>query len=235
MSDTAEFRMGCEVAASDGVCGKLSRVVVHPIARAITHLVVEPRHRRGAGHLVPVELVASTGEEVRLKCTKSEFGALEDAEETWFLPGPSGSWAYDREQMLSLPYFELGLTPVGRVEVIGLDGIPTGGFGTGMGEMATGAVPPAITIDRVPAGEVEIRRGEHVHATDGQIGRVQGLVVDPSDHHVTHVLLDEGHLWDQKRVAIPIGAVKSAHDGVQLKLTKDEVRDLPPVALAQPE
>ena len=92
MSDTAEFRMGCEVAASDGVCGELSRVVVDPIARAITHLVVEPRHPRGAGHLVPVELVASTGEEVRLKCTKSEFGALEDAEETWFLPGPSGPW-----------------------------------------------------------------------------------------------------------------------------------------------
>ena len=34
--------------------------------------------------------------------------------------------------------------------------------------------------------------GEHVFATDGAIGRVQGLVIDPSDHCVTHVLLDEG-------------------------------------------
>jgi hypothetical protein len=45
------------------------------------------------------------------------------------------------------------------------------------------------------------------------------------------VLLDEGHLWGQKMVAIPVGAVTSAGDGVRLSLTKDEVRDLPPVNL----
>jgi hypothetical protein len=68
-------------------------------------------------------------------------------------------------------------------------------------------------------------------AGDGDIGKVAGLVVDPSDHHVTHVLLDEGHLWGHKRVAIPIGAVAevSAIDGVRVNLTKDEVRDLPAV------
>jgi sporulation protein YlmC with PRC-barrel domain len=81
---------------------------------------------------------------------------------------------------------------------------------------------------------VEVRRGDHVYATDGTIGKVQGLVIDPSDHHVTHVLLDEGHLWGKKRVAIPISAVKDAGDGVRLTLTKDEVRDLPPVDVVDP-
>jgi sporulation protein YlmC with PRC-barrel domain len=84
-------------------------------------------------------------------------------------------------------------------------------------------------------GEVEVRRGEHVHATDGPIGQVQGLVIDPSDHHVTHVLLDEGHLWGKKRVAIPISAVKDVKGGVRLNLTKDQVRDLPAVELDHPE
>jgi sporulation protein YlmC with PRC-barrel domain len=87
----------------------------------------------------------------------------------------------------------------------------------------------------VPVGEVEVRRGDHVHATDGSIGRVQGLVVDPGDHHMTHVLLDEGHLWGKKEVAIPIGAVQSVEDGVRLNLTKDEVRELPAVELVHPE
>jgi sporulation protein YlmC with PRC-barrel domain len=64
---------------------------------------------------------------------------------------------------------------------------------------------------------------------------VQGLVIDPSDHHVTHVLLDEGHLWGKKRVAIPISTVKDVKDGVRLNLTKDQVRDLPPVDLDHPE
>ena len=54
------------------------------------------------------------------------------------------------------------------------------------------------------------------------------------DHHVTHVLLDEGHLWGQKQVAIPISAVTGVEDGVRLNLTKDEVRDLPAVDLDRP-
>jgi hypothetical protein len=36
---------------------------------------------------------------------------------------------------------------------------------------------------------VEIRRGDHVQATDGHIGRVQGLVIDRRSGHVTLVLL----------------------------------------------
>jgi sporulation protein YlmC with PRC-barrel domain len=106
-----------------------------------------------------------------------------------------------------------------------------GGMGVSAGMGMGMAGPQAITNDRVPMGEVEVRRGEHVFATDGAIGRVQGLVIDPSDHCVTHVLLDEGHLWGQKRVAIPIGAVRDVEDGVRLNLSKDEVRDLPEVGL----
>jgi sporulation protein YlmC with PRC-barrel domain len=225
MSDSAEFSIGSEVACSDGVCGNLRRVVVDPVARALTHLVVEPRHRPGTGHLVPIDLVTSTTGRIQLRCTISEFEALEDAEETQFLPGASGERGYGQEHLLSWPYYSLG--PMG--------GIGMGGGPLGMGGMGRGAGPQATTYARVPVGEVEVRRGEHVHATDGAIGRVQGLVIDPSDHHVTHVLLDEGHLWGEKRVAIPISAVTGVKDGVRLNLSKDEVRDLPEVDLDQPE
>jgi hypothetical protein len=52
---------------------------------------------------------------------------------------------------------------------------------------------------------------------------------------VTHVLLAEGHLWGEKEVAIPITAVTGVdEDGAQLNLTKDEVRDLPPVDIDHP-
>jgi sporulation protein YlmC with PRC-barrel domain len=82
--------------------------------------------------------------------------------------------------------------------------------------------------------EVEVRRGEHVHATDGHIGRVQGLVIDANNHHVTHVLLQEGHLWGRKEVAIPIRAVIGVDDGIQLNITKQQVQDLPPVDIRHP-
>lgn len=86
----------------------------------------------------------------------------------------------------------------------------------------------------MPLGEVQVRRGDHVYASDEPVGRVQGLVIDPSDHHVTHILLEEGHLWGKKRVAIPISAVKRVGAIIRLNLTKDEVQDLPPVDLDQP-
>jgi len=72
--------------------------------------------------------------------------------------------------------------------------------------------------------------GEPVHAVDGEIGRVQGFLVSPADDRVTHVLLQEGHRWGRKKVAIPISAVTGVDAGIRLNLTKEQVGELPPVA-----
>lgn len=104
-----EFTIGVRVRCSDGVCGELRRVVVDPVARTLTHLVVEAPHRKGTGRLVPVDLVDSADKEIGLRCTVSEFDVLEPAEETRFLPGAAGEWGYGQEQMLSQPYYGLGV------------------------------------------------------------------------------------------------------------------------------
>jgi PRC-barrel domain len=213
----ARYTIGVGVTCSDGVCGDLRCVVIDPVARVLTHLIVEPKHRQGMGRLVPIDLVDATAEEIRLRCSRAEFDALEDAEETHFLPEAGEQMGYGAGQAVAWPYYGLG-----------------GGMGgMGMGGMGMANTPQVMIDDRVPAGEVEVRRGEHVHATDGNIGRVQGLVIDPEDHHVTHVLLEEGRLWGKKEIAIPIDAVEDvAADGVRLNLTRDEVLDLPSVDLA---
>ena len=224
MGDTAEYSIGSEVTCSDGICGELSRVVVDPVARALTHLVVEPKHRQGQGRLVPIDLVDATAEKIQLRCTSAEFDALQAAEETSFLPEVNGQMGYGAGEAYSWPYYGLGAGA----------GVGIGGMGIGGGGLA--GAPQFAISDRVPKGEVEVSRGEPVHATDGSIGRVQGLVIDPQDHHVTHVLLEEGHLWGKKAITIPIGAVRDVTaDGVRLSLTKDEVRDLPAVDLGHHE
>jgi sporulation protein YlmC with PRC-barrel domain len=235
MSETTDFTIGSKVVCSDGDCGELKRVVVNPVTRTLTHLVVEPRFQQGTGRLVPVDLVESAAHEIRLRCSTSEFHALEEAEERHLLQGAPGQWGYGQGQMLSLPFFALGpgMRGIGGMGM-GMGGMGMGGMGMGMGGMGgmgMGMGSQMTTEDRVPEGEVEVRRGEHVHATDGSIGQIHGFVVDPTDHRVTHVLLDEGHLWGKKRVAIPISAVKDVSNGVQLTLTKHEVGDLPPVEL----
>jgi len=70
-------------------------VVVDPVARVLTHLVVEPKHRSGLGKLVPLDLVDATTGEVRLACTLAQFDKLEPAEETQFLPGTGGYPGYE--------------------------------------------------------------------------------------------------------------------------------------------
>lgn len=216
MEEATEFTIGSAVNCSDGLCGEVSRVVVDPIARAVTHLVVEPEHRRGLGRLVPLDLVDATTGEVKLRCTLDAFQKLDIAEESQFLPGSVGYANYGPGQSLSWPYFGLGATVATDV-----------GFGIGN-------ISEPVTFDKIPVGEVAVRRGEHVHATDADIGQVQGLVIDRSNRHVTHVLLQEGHLWGRKEVAIPIGAVVGVENGIRLNITKQDVQDLPAVGIDHP-
>ncbi len=216
MAKTTPFTIGADVSCIEGVCGEVSRVVVDPVARAVTHLVVEPKGRQGLGRLVPLDLVDATKGEIRLRCSLAEFEDLDPAEETQFVPGTRGYAAYGPEQVLSWPYSGLGSGA--SVE----------------GDQLTG-VSATVTYDTVPVGEVAVRRGERVHASDGEIGQVEGLVIDPRSHHVTHVLLQEGHLWGRKEVAIPISAVTGVDDGIQLNITKRQVQDLPPVDIDHPD
>ncbi len=213
---SSEFDIGSEVHCTDGDGGRLTRVVLDPVARAITYIVVEPRLSRHKGHLVPIGRVTADADGVHLSCTKAELLTFDEADELQFLPAEIPHPGYEPNQVLVLPFFGLGVR------------VPTTAVGAGA------SVPHVISSDHVPLGEVEVKRGEHVEATDGPIGRVKGLVIDPADHHVTHFLLDEGHIWGQKRVAIPITAVTRAGDGVRLSLTKDQVRDLPDVDVHAP-
>ena len=82
-----------------------------------------------------------------------------------------------------------------------------------------------VIYDTLPLGEVAVHRGERVHATDGTVGQVQGLVIDPGSRHVTHVLLQEGHVFGRKKVAIPISAVTQA--GNNAVEHADDQRNLP--------
>ncbi len=216
MPETTQFTIGSEASCTDGVCGEVSRVVVNPVAEAVTHLVVEPKDRHGLARLVPIDLVEVASPEVRLHCTLAAFEQLDTAEETQFVPGSTGYAAYGPQQVITWPYY--GLNPVA--------GVP-GGVDLGVAGFS-----PVVTYDRVPLGEVEVRRGDPVEATDGRIGRIQGLVVDPHDHQVTHVLLQEGHLWGRKEVAIPIKAVSRVGDTIRLNISKHEVQELPPVDFA---
>ena len=94
-TDKAEaFAIGAEASCPDGFCGKVSRLVIDPVARTVTHLVIEPKHQRESGRLVPVRLVDTSTGHIRLRCTIAEFDELDPAEETDLVEGIENGGGY---------------------------------------------------------------------------------------------------------------------------------------------
>ena len=85
-----------------------------------------------------------------------------------------------------------------------------------------------IEVEKIPIGELAIKKGASVEATDGQIGFIDEILLDPEDHCISHLVLRKGHLWDQEDVTIPIDFIdRIEEDVVHLNIRKKEVEDLP--------
>src|SRR5579862_10021377 len=219
------FRLEAQVRCADGDCGTLTTLVINRATDAVTHLVVEPAGPEGPSRIVPLALVdiggASTVEgEVRLRCTRAEFEQQNPAGATYF-PGDEdyentvGRWEPDA----LWPYYA---PPSGMLPgPMGTPGVP-----------GPEAIPEPVTVDTVPdqlPGEDEVSRGEHVHATDGDIGHVLGFVVEAGTGRVTSILLRERHLLSHRTVLIPRSAVAEVDvNGFSLNITREQVRHLPP-------
>ena len=195
--------IGNAALCSDGYRGEVRAVVIDPAVRTVTHIVVEPDGRRGLARLVPLGLVDAAPGRIRLRCTQAEFMNLDTAEET-------------------LAEFAVGQTVPVQLLAPGWRGVD--GPSTDGSEILR--IPEKETIDVVPPGEVEEHGGDHVHATDGDIGQVRAFRVDPASGQLTHVLLKEGHVWGRKDVAIPFDKVSGFDGGLRLTVTKQQIRDL---------
>jgi sporulation protein YlmC with PRC-barrel domain len=71
-----------------------------------------------------------------------------------------------------------------------------------------------------------------VQARDGHVGRVDEFLVDPTNGHITHLIMREGHLWGQKNVTIPVSEIDHIdEDTVHLKMDKREIELLPAIPI----
>jgi hypothetical protein len=209
------LRIGAITVGSDGYRGEVRAAVIDPVSAVVTHLVVEPEGRSGLARLVPLNLAEAEADtddydvraapgKLRLRCTEAEFMNLDAAEET-------------------LAEFAVGQT-------VPVQLLPPGWRGTGE-PVAEGGdilrIPERETVDVIPPGEIEEHGGDHVHATDGDIGQLRAFRIEPPSGRVTHVLLGEGHLWGRKEVAIPFDKITGFDQGIRLSLSKKQVQDLP--------
>ncbi len=215
------LELGSPVTCNDGPLGALADIVIDPTKRRVTHLVVEPDGDHRKARLVPIELASNAGESsaISVACSLDEANRFDPVEEYAYLrlgesPELEPGWEVGVESVLAHPYYGYGP-------------------GVGIGYEAVPVEPDphvSMTYDRVPKGEVEIRRASDVSSSDGHgLGKVDGFLVGDDDA-ITHFVLERGHLWGKKEVTIPISAVANVYnDAVTLTLTKDEVGELPSV------
>jgi sporulation protein YlmC with PRC-barrel domain len=212
----ARIELECEVVCADGPFGKLADVVVDPKTRTLTHLIVEPAHGGGGGQLVPASLATvedgARETKISLACTLAEAQKLPHVQDFLYAP-VSGTTLDD-------PDWDIGIERAFVLPAVGPD----------QSDLLALDDSVSVAFDRVPKGEVEIRRDSPVVTADGHgAGHVDSFVIDGSGR-ITHLVLERGHLWGRRQVTIPIESVARVEtDAVTLVLTKSEVARLPSV------
>lgn len=84
----------------------------------------------------------------------------------------------------------------------------------------------------VPEGELAVQRGAQVEATDGHVGRVDEFLMDPESERITHLVLQEGHLWGKKDINIPVSEIDRIEGNtVHLKIDKQAIEELPAISV----
>jgi len=137
---------------------------------------------------------------------KPILGHGDVAEDLGEAPVADPDWDVGVTNVLALPYYE----------------------GSGMYETPIFEQDVGVVFDRIPKGEVEVRRTSSVLTSDGRcIGDVDGFIVD-DDEQITHFVLEHGRLWRRREITIPIGAAEKVEtDTVTVSLSEKDIGELP--------
>lgn len=194
-----------KVECADGPCGESSTIILNPAAREVSHFVVQDntfpdRDQR----LVPVDQVVETSRSlIRLRCTKAELARMDHFLDSHYA-------ATQKEPAIDWPV-DYTVRSVPRATL-------------------TGRRYAEKTVEHIPPGELAVGRGTRVEAKDGHVGHVAELVVNPESGHISHLVLEKGHLWGKKEVTVPVSAIDFAgEEAVYLKLDRKAIEQLPAV------
>lgn len=165
---TERFVLGAAVFSTDGPCGELRRIIVEPVTREVTHLVVGAKHHRGGGHLVPTSLVDFAADGVVLTCSTDQLGRLAETETTEIIPAFTTAWAGMGAMGSS-----------GRVQAVIRDSVPYGDVQVSRGDSVLATDGPVGTV-RGLVTDATNEQILHLLVDEGHTWRHRDLVVPAS-------------------------------------------------------
>ncbi len=203
-----DLPMNAEVQCSDGLAGHSTHVVVNPISKHITHLVVKGNWPFNQEYMVPIEQVDETAPGwIRLKCSNDDLQDMQAFVSEEYIPTRIPDFDSWQESYVAWPMV-----------------LPAPGYSDFVHTVV------AVQHDNMPEGELSLHRGAKVEATDGYLGLVDELLVNSHNMHVTHLILRERHILKRREVAIPVSQIDHVdEERVYLKLDKKTVEELPTV------
>jgi len=201
-----EFRIGCHIVDKNGTrLGKLTHVVVDPATKEVAEIVLGESGILGRDALVPVGAVTTAEhDQIQLELTKDQIGNLKDFVLSHFVEpvGDSGSAAWGTGSLIAQ-----GVGPVGAAS--GMEGL---------------AYTPIVeSEEQIPEGDVDLRPGTEVWASDGKIGHVDDVLVDEETKRVRGFLVKEGHIFHHD-VEVSLKQVANiGTDRITLSLSKEDL------------
>lgn len=199
-----DIQLKAKVQCSDGPCGKSTNVIINPVTHQVTHVVVQDKKLpEYATRMVSIDKVASaTHNQITLSCTFDELARMDPFIVKRFIQESGSGQAYSSGEAYTSQY------------------------------VLNDTAYDSVQEEQIPQGELSIYSGMHVQASDGKVGKLDELVLDPKSGDITHLQMREGHLWGKMDVAIPVSAVDIVdEDTIYLKLDKKAVKALPAVPI----
>lgn len=201
-----DIPINVEVSCQDGPFGRSTYIILHPSTKEITHIVVRDFSLAGVEYLVPIHLIAKSTPNHIMLRGKLDAVGKLDLFRAANFIPAANVGAYGPYPAFYWPM------QVSDVEIL------------------------KMNTRHIPSGEMAVRRGAPVFATDGRIGHIDEFLINPIDDKITHMVVREGHLWDQKELTLPIELIiRIEEEAVYLNIDKAEIAKLPSVPMHQKE
>jgi len=198
----SEISINAKVECVDGPCGQVITMIVDRKTHKVTHLVIEDETLpyKPYQRMVPMDQVAeATRDLVRLRCKRGDVAEMEHFVETHYI----------KKTELSYSVYQ-------------------GGGGAPPDASEVGASYSTFEEEKIPEGAVAIKPGTDVAATDGHVGVVSDLMVDPESGEVTHFGLQTHK--GKAEISLPLAAIDHVAGGtIYLRLSKEAIAQLPAI------
>ncbi len=179
-------------------CGQMTFIIINPQTKRVTHLVVKDAAASYLERLVPIEAIAETLlDRIQLRCSQDAFKRMDP-----FI-------AIERHAEMVPDYDDFKFTcqywypvPQKRIWV-------------------------ETEWKQIPLGEIAVPQATRIQATDGFLGTMAGLRIEPTSRQISHLLMNRGLPWNRRQIAVPIQQIDQVNDNiVYLRIDKHTVDEL---------